>query len=322
MDKKTSRGFFKELIRKPQVKNTILGVLTLIIGGLCSAMGNWNASQNYFVPKIFFIVFFSLAYVSALIFYSKEEVNERKVRGLLERRVSTFEDYMSGLIAICRQNSMDINSCIHRALKVGKIDLNIWSFDKACQHLCGYVYSSLCSAIGNKHVGIAYIKLIEGENPERRIEMNSFANETMTPPNIIKRKRDFSVERIDSYHDELLFRRASTEIDILMTPDEIEVAFAFLSKESRKNNKGKYSQYAAIPVFCNDKKMVGLLEVVALYDAKIGVTKEEVKEIASKFLQPYAYMFLLLHKLEKSLLVGTKKLESSLEESMYEQEKK
>ena len=306
MNKETSRGFFKELIRKPQIKNTILGLLTLIIGGLCSSMGDWSATQAYFYPKMVLTALLSLIYVLALIFYSKEEVNERRVRGLLERRVNTFEEFMSGLIVICRQNSIDVNSCIHRALEEGKIDLNIWSFDKACQHLCGYVYSSLCSAIGNKHIGIAYIKLIEGENPEKRIEMNSFANETMTPPNIIKRKRDFSVERIDSYHDEFLFRKASTEIDILMTPDEIEVAFAFLSKESRKNSKGKYSQYAAIPVFCNDKKMVGLLEVVALYDAKIGVTKEEVKEIASKFLQPYAYMFLLLHKLEKSLLVGTK----------------
>nr|WP_295945387.1 hypothetical protein [uncultured Agathobaculum sp.] len=306
MDKNAPKKQLKEILKKPQVKSVLLGLLTLIIGGLCSSLGNWDSSQEFFFQKVISTILLLIVYVYMLIFYSAEEINERRVRGILERRMKTYEDFMSSLIAICRQNSIEVNSCIHNVKSDGKIDLNIWSFDKACRQVCSCAYSSLCNTIGNKNIGIAYIKLVEGENPEKRITMNAFANETMSAPRIYRKKRDFTVDNEGSYHDEYLFRDASTEIEILMTPEEIEDAFAFRNRESRKHNRGKYSQYVAIPVFCNDNKMVGLLEVVAFNGIQIGVTKEEVREIANKFLQPYAYMFLLLHKLEKSLLVGTR----------------
>ena len=65
--------------------------------------------------------------------------------------------------------------------------------------------------------------------------------------------------------------------------------------------------YVGIPVFCDDDKMVGLLEIVGLDDTKFRCkSKDEVEEIVNKFLVPYANVFLLLQKLEKALLAGTK----------------
>lgn len=54
--------------------------------------------------------------------------------------------------------------------------------------------------------------------------------------------------------------------------------------------------------------MIGLLEVVGLDDSMLScASKEELDKATNKFLLPYAKIFLLLHKMEKALLVGTLK---------------
>ena len=58
----------------------------------------------------------------------------------------------------------------------------------------------------------------------------------------------------------------------------------------------------AIPVFCNESKMIGLLEIVCLKKTVLADTEEELNEIISKYFVPYANLTLLLYKLEKSLL--------------------
>ena len=52
--------------------------------------------------------------------------------------------------------------------------------------------------------------------------------------------------------------------------------------------------------------MIGLLEIVGLDNSMLScVSKEELEEVTNKFLVPYANVFLLLHKMERALLVGT-----------------
>ena len=292
-----------EFLKKPQVKNVVLGVLTIAIGAICSALGSWNNFDKIFWIKLSIAVGLTILYCIALVFYSTNEVNERRIMKILEDRIGSYESVMVGLIAVCRQSAIDVTSVIHTVKENGNVDLNIWNFDKACTWVCSQIYILLgCLSGGNKDFGIAYIKLEEENKPEIEIRMNAFANQNMHKPSIYGRKRRIDNDNDRNYHDIDLFRLGKSDIDVIIGKDNINEAFSYENKGTRKKNKDKYNQYIAIPVICNDKKMVGLLEVVCLNNASLGNNEEEIKEVASKFLVPYSYLILLLHKLEKALL--------------------
>ena len=144
-----------------------------------------------------------------------------------------------------------------------------------------------------------YDRLVVDRKPEELIYTNAYANKNKRKPSIYLQKRKF-VE--DDYHDSELFRAGESDLEVVIGTDEIDKIFGHRSKDKRNKNKNKYSQYIAIPVLCNDEKMVGLFEIICLNNTKLGDTKEEVEEIVSRYFIPYSFLLLVLHKLEKALL--------------------
>ena len=146
-----------------------------------------------------------------------------------------------------------------------------------------------------------YVKLVEDDGVEDKVEMIAYANQNRHKPSILGRKRKFKdIDTSSAYHDLRLFNEAKSDNSIYMGASEVDKVFV--------RNGGKHHLYIGIPVFCDSKKMIGLLEVVGLDDSMLGCTsREELDEATNKFLVPYANVFLLLHKMEKALLVGTAK---------------
>lgn len=291
-----------DFFNKPIVKNIILSVLTLIIGGLCSALGSWNYTEKYFKIKFICLVLFSLLYIAMLIYYSTKEINLSKANEQLSKQNEAFNNAMAGIITICKQSSGSVNTIIHNIISDGKIDLNIWSFDIVCKQVCKEIYDLVCSLHGkSKDFSVSYIKLIEDTNT---ICMNSFANQNMQKPTIFNKSR--KINDMSAYHDAELFQRGKSDFEILLNKEAIKDAFKFSNNENKEKNKKKYNQYIAVPVFCNDSKMIGLLEVMCLNKTVLANTEEELNEIISKYFVPYSNLILLLHKLEKSLLAMPK----------------
>ena len=104
-----------------------------------------------------------------------------------------------------------------------------------------------------------------------------------------------------------MFKQNQSDIEVIIGSEEIDKVFGHRTKDKRNKNKKKYNQYIAIPVFCNDEKMVGLFEIVCLNKANLGDTEEEVREIISKYFVTYAFVMLVLHKLEKALVAQPQK---------------
>lgn len=293
----------KEILKKPPIKNVLMGLLTIIIGAICSSLGSWDKIDKVFWIKVAVVSALTLLYALLLIFYSTSEVNERRIKAILESEVKAFESIMIGIVSICKQSSSDVTTIIRKMIIEKNIDLNIWNFDKACTWVCSQVYNLLGElSCGNKDFGVAYIKLEDTTKPETEIKMNSFANKNMHKPSIYGKRRKIDIDDVSNYHDVDLFRLGKAEIDVIIGQDEINEVFSYESKYSRMKNKGKYNQYIAIPVICDDTKMIGLLEIVCLNNATLGDNKQEVLELASRYFVPYSYLILLLYKLEKALL--------------------
>lgn len=295
----------KGFLTRPPVKITIVSILTIIISILVSLLGTWDKNQANFVMKL--ICFFAcvVLYIGLMIFYTTDEVNHRRLLEVYKGRIDTFEDLVISIISICETNATDINKSIHHINEAKTIDLNIWSFDKSCKEICEHVFNNVCKLGNSKRYGVAYVKLLESDTNQDRVQMIAYANQNRHKPSVFNVKRQFKdINPENAFHDLCLFREAKSDNDIRFSQEEVDAVFAHTSKGNK--NKGKYHFYIGIPVFCDNRKMIGLLEVIGFDDTKLGcITREEAEEITNKYLVPYANVFLLLHKMEKALLAGT-----------------
>lgn len=295
----------KQILLNPSVKSVVLGLIVLAIGALCSFLGGWDNINISFIVKGLSALVLSVVYAILLVFYSRNEVNDRKIRGILEQKVSAFETLMIGIVSVCKRNSTDINTAIHSIVEDGFINLKLWNFDRACVWTCNEIYKMLTFLTnGNKDFCVAYVKLIEGNDSDSKkyIMMNAFANQNMLKPSVYNMQRVLNDSDPNTYHDVELFLKEQSDIEIIIGHEQINDVFAYRTKERRVKNKQKYNQYIAIPVYCNDTKMIGLLEVACYNEASLGVTEREIHETTSKYLVPYSYLLLLLHKMEKALI--------------------
>ena len=288
-------------LSKPVIKNILLALPVLLIGGICSALGTWDYKEDsFFIFKVVALTIVSVIYIVLLAYYATKETNLNKTSRLQKRRNQAYEEIMTGLISVCKQSAADISIIVHNITTNGQIDLNIWSFDKAINWVCREIYNLLCVLHGNsKDFAVGYVRLKEDDKP-KTIYLSAYANENMQKPTIYGRPRCYGDEH--SYYDAELFRRNQADIEILMGHEKIDECFAYSNKSSKRKNKFKYNQYIAIPVFCSDSKMIGLLEIVCLNETILSETEKEMEEIAKKYFCPYAYFILLLHKLEKALV--------------------
>lgn len=295
----------KKFFNYTALKNVILGVMVISIGGICSALGSWDVNNDrYFWVKFVVLLILMASYIILLAYYATKEVNNSKTVRVLEYQKKAYEEAMIGIISICKSSAQDINKIIHEIIEDGRINLRIWSFDIACELVCEKIYNLLCNLHGeSKDFGICYIRLDETKNTEKTVYMNAFCNQNMSAPSVYRKRR--KIKDKDYYHDIELFRRNKSDFDIIIGKENVQQLFSFTSNESRQRNKNKYNQYVAIPVICSKDdggKMVGLLEIVCFNETEIAKTKEEIKEVASKYFIPYVFLLLLLHKLEKAVL--------------------
>lgn len=289
-----------KVLNGPFLKALLLSASTLIIGGICSAMGQWDfTSDKFLIYKISALVVFSILYIVLIAYYSTNEVNEKKIAVIYERQNQAFEEVMSGLMSLCKRSAEGANKVIKSIINDKKANLELWSFDEACFWVCKNVYDLLCKLGTGKDFEVIYDRLDESVKPEKEIYANSYANKDNKRPSLYGKRR--SIED-DTYHDAELFKQGQSDIEVVIGSDEIDKVFGHKTKDKRNKNKGKYNQYIAIPVFCNDEKMVGLFEIVCLNKTYLGKTEDEIREIVSKYFVTYSFFMLVLHKLEKALI--------------------
>lgn len=296
---------FTKFMVRPPVKAIVIALLTTAVSVLVALLGTWDIHQSRFVLKLILFILCVIVYCAVMMFYTTAEVNQRRSTEVLQNQVDTFEDLIISIISICETNAADINSCIHNIRETNKIDRTIWNFDKACKFICERIYDNICTLGKSKKYGVAYVKLLDDNPPEDTVQMVAYANQNRHKPTILNKKRKYThINTKKVYHDLRLFFEARADSDIRMGKNEVNEVFDFSSSKGR--SRGKYHLFIGIPVFCDNRKMVGLLEIVGLDETMLQcITRDELEEITNKFLVPYANVFLLLHKMEKALLIGT-----------------
>ena len=222
--------------------------------------------------------------------------------------LTTYSTSMQGVAEICKFCAQKANVQIHEIIEHSRLDCKTWNFDVACDTVCQAIYNYILkqSNIAQTDGGIidievAFVKLIESDwheqGQEKRICLCGHYHPTRNGPKIQGKRRVISE---DGYHDEQLFLSKADYPDILLDDKEIEKAFKL-----RPENTYDYSQYLGIPVFCitsaNTSKMVGLLEIICHGKSVLSHSRDNIASMANHLFTPYAYLFLLLLKMEKAL---------------------
>ena len=307
----------KAFFSRPMVKAAVIGILTAIFGVLC----NWTVGTGVLLRWIIFIAFSIFNIVILCLYANAEKSTSQKIAELegqltvIKREKAdlvftneAFSSAMQGIAAVCKYSSKNANIQIHEIIERMRIDCKAWNFDLASDTVCAALYDNVIQKLGIPKandgivdVEVAYVKLIEDGSgtqekmTEKHISLCGYHHPTRSGPTIRGKSR--LVEK-DAYHDASLFLSASDQLDI--QPDASAVCSVF-----KNGDEKDYSQYLGIPVFCltqrKTSKMVGLLQIVCHGDSILAKSANEIKTLANTFFIPYAYLLLLLYKMDKAL---------------------
>lgn len=303
----------QKIFDNKEVKNTISLILTVGIGLIGSALGNWNYREDkYFIIKlvgliilaVLFMIFSILSYK-----YDKMEGNaiqeknekivilEQKNREL-RKEIEVYEESHIAMAAIFEKSAQDINETANSIMNQKKITFNIWNFKKECKWICEKVLNiveELSIKDGEYAVSIFQINpLAKGKS--KGITMIAHSSKYGNTPDVYETSLTF--RNNSDFFAVKLFKKCKHDIVVLIDKNEVNEKFVYKDE----NNHPDYSQYIAMPIHCSGNEMLSLLQIVAFGEAKIGNTKAEIMDKLNKYIFPYTRLGLMMYKYEKGLL--------------------
>lgn len=291
---------FKAIFVHPVTKAILIGILTALLAII--------SGSSTFKNKQLTLIIIGGVYVALAAVYAIFETNYFSECQSLERDNRMYEDALRRVHTICRSCAKTITSQIHEIQDNGRYNPNAWNFKMACDVVCEQLCECLLVLLQKQNtipnIGVGYVRLDESNQKNDTIVLCSyFQTRNNDSPKILNKKRNISSR--DEYHDAELFKLSIDKEELLLTPEEVTGKFVY----KQGTNRTKYKQYIAVPVFCDKtegEKMVGLLEITCIEEQSFPNDRQLVKTYVDSFLRPYAYLILILHKMEKGLLAAPK----------------
>ncbi len=293
----------QNFLLRPRIRVIITGILTTVVSILSAILGNWDPNQNYYTLKIIMFFVATGTEILYLVLCAAQEVKEKLLLSECKRQLIAYETALTGITCISQSNASDLNTCIHRFGENHNIPNDVWNYKKVCYELCRVIYNFACELTDNQECEVAYVKL--NEQVDGEISMFAYANLNNQTPVLLNVKRNFKDQTSSQiqYYDMHLFKEHVNQTKILFGSDKINNLF-YRTPEEREKFPNKYNQFVGIPVFCDDQKMVGLLEISCFNKCSLGKNDEVIRDIANRYFVPFSKLFLLLHKTNKALHLG------------------
>lgn len=291
----------KKIYDSPKWRAGVSALLTVIVSILLSLLGNWDSGQRLFGWKLAGFIVAAFLDLSYVVLCAAQDSKEHSLIAALKNENTVYKKAMSGTILVSQENATQINECMHEYAVNRQINPYVWSYKKACYSLCAIIYQFVTQLTNNDNVEVSYVKL--NEDIPGEITLFAYKNQTNQAPNLLNIPRNFLSTTAIPYFDMKMFKKNCSDTVVLCGSSSINNNFYRTTDELERHPK-KYNQFIAIPVFCNNEKMIGLLQIACLDKSSLDNNKDMIEEISNKFLVPYANLFLLLHKMNKALHLG------------------
>lgn len=263
-------------------QSLVLGFLTFCITLTTAGAGAYQEVRNTFfiLTGILGIIYFCL-----LVYYSKvnENIEELKLAmSGIENDRKAFERMMQEFQALSKNYAEMFEES--------------WDFEEFCKICCEAIYRTFAELkIPDAEISVSYETFYKRSN-KKYIKMIAQKNKSGARPKIYKKER--SMDK-NGYYDIQVLLEQNPEIVILASKEEIRKHF-----KSGTTDVCKYNQYIAIPNVDKNNEILGLLQIIAFGNTKIGNTYEEIRKRAISYGMPLVSLLLLFEKKNRSMKVA------------------
>lgn len=296
-------------VAKTLIESISLIVVNVAISLILQDKSKWLISIFIGLPS-------GAIYVVALILYNKlynfrkskyqseqEQIEDlNKHLSAEKKRAKSCEEVLLSMKTILDITAKNINTLSHKIKEEQTLNEDLWSFRQTCTIICRESYNALKTMYGDHNFEVSYVD-IHWTSKELRLTLNSYENRDKEKPSIYEKeillpKKVKKKSMNQKYCFEKIIHDGINEPICYSTEDIIKENFFF--KDSKAKENCKYKQYIAIPVFCESKKAIGLMQIVSLDDNVMG-DEDNLEYLARILFKPLAYLSLLTHKTEKCI---------------------
>lgn len=288
------------------VAQSILGIAIGLTGNAFFS----NVNEILKAVLICLFVIFLLAEIGLSVYYvhldkkeqtelqEKKQEIERLKRTLSEEKKlkDTFSHLIEDLNKCYEPCATKIYKLVEKARETNEIDLNIWNHHNVSDFVCSELYQLVKSlAQYGEDFSVSYIIPEKDKKSKTHYFMISYDGNETAKPHIY----NHSIPKKDAekYYFAKLFKKNNPAVSYLMDSQDVAVSFYYADP----SDKGKYSQYIGIPVYCSGHNMIGLLQIVAHRGSKITSDQAQMESIVNKYIMGYANLILFAEKVQKGI---------------------
>ena len=288
------------------VAQSILGIAIGLTGNAFFS----NVNEILKAVLICLFVIFLLAEIGLSVYYvhldkkEQTELEEKKQEiECLKRTLSkekklkdTFSHLIEDLNKCYEPCATKIYKLVEKARETNEIDLNIWNHHTVSDFVCSELYQLVKSlAQYGEDFSVSYIIPEKDKKSKTHYFMISYDGNETAKPHIY----NHSIPKKDAekYYFAKLFKKNNPAVSYLMDSQDVAVSFYYADP----SDKGKYSQYIGIPVYCSGHNMIGLLQIVAHRGSKITSDQAHMESIVNKYIMGYANLILFAEKVQKGI---------------------
>lgn len=260
-------------------QSLVLGILTFLITLTTAVAGAYQELRNTFfiLTGILGIIYFCL-----LVYYSRVNENIKQLKlamSGIEKDRKAFERMMQEFQALSKNYAEMFEES--------------WDFEEFCKICCEAIYRTFAELkIPDAEISVSYETYYK-RNHKKYIKMIAYRNKSGAHPRIYKKERPMDKK---GYYDVQVLLEQNPEIVILESKEKIREHF----KSGTADDVCKYNQYIAIPNVDKNNNILGLLQIIAFGNTKIGNTHEEIRKRAISYGMPLVSLFLLFEKKNRS----------------------
>lgn len=268
------------------LKNIVIQLFAIVIGAVCSSLGNWDKNQSDFSIKIGIIVIMGIIYIVYVTYtiYKEEEIdsNIKKYVSRIEMFNEIYENVQNSIVYF--------NNKIIRELEEVQKDICQWyiktnGIQQNINRLCINLYD-IITKFDKGDFSVSYSKKID----KKFIMTIGYAGRKNHSSHTYMEKRNIDT---DNYLDSRIMKMNKMDVFIFCQKEDIDRLFSYRQGYGDRN---RYYMYFGIPVYTNDE-IHGLFQITYYSESTLFNEKENIDFLLNKIFPQYISITLLINEI-------------------------
>ena len=290
----SDQTYYKQHWYDNKIPRTVLSIVFTASAAICGGLiTRFEDSGHTILFIVLTVVFISLQLVFSIRCAAFDKVREISVAEM-EGKVKVYKKLFEELPFLLDTQAKGLNKIANGIKASGIIPGDRWTFDDASSHVCISIASFIKEYSGSP-VNVYYVRTMDEEG--KTVKMVGCDDYLGDVPSTYMIKRPVTKDK-DAYYDIKMFEKKNLKADYRLKVEDVDNVFSY---HDREKESGKREQFLFIPVSCDKKKMIGLIEILVPKGEQIADSDAGMRNI-QKLLRIYSAIFVLLYKAEKAAI--------------------